>query len=195
MPPVHLEPRPPGRPVRQAAPSTCRRASVRQAAPSTCRRASVRQTFHHLSYSEWSPGPGSRGPYATSGLLLQICVLFPRVAKNPRGAVTRGILEVVGSAAGPAAARAGLAGVGGRTRPAPRRPVVARYAPGMRELDRLLDGYQPAGPGEEADVARLRELLAGRSDPWSRDAPLHVTGSAVIIHPDIGRVLLRWHQR
>ena len=33
------------------------------------------------------------------------------------------------------------------------------------------------------------------ADPWRRDLPLHVTASALIVHPPIGRVLLRWHQR
>jgi 8-oxo-dGTP pyrophosphatase MutT (NUDIX family) len=32
-------------------------------------------------------------------------------------------------------------------------------------------------------------------DPWRRDLPLHVTASALIVHPPTGRVLLRWHQR
>jgi 8-oxo-dGTP pyrophosphatase MutT (NUDIX family) len=56
-----------------------------------------------------------------------------------------------------------------------------------------LAGYAPAGATEEADVARVRGLLDG--DPWSRSAPVHVTGSALIVHPPTGRVLLRWHQR
>jgi 8-oxo-dGTP pyrophosphatase MutT (NUDIX family) len=32
-------------------------------------------------------------------------------------------------------------------------------------------------------------------DPWRRELPLHVTASALIVHPRTGRVLLRWHQR
>ena len=32
-------------------------------------------------------------------------------------------------------------------------------------------------------------------DPWSRLPPVHVTASALIVHPPIGRVLLRWHAR
>lgn len=58
-----------------------------------------------------------------------------------------------------------------------------------------LDGYQPTGETEEADVARIRALLAGGGDPWSRVTPLHLTASALVVHPDSGRVLLRWHQR
>lgn len=58
-----------------------------------------------------------------------------------------------------------------------------------------LDGYQPAGETEEADVARIRALLDAGGDPWSRVTPLHLTASALIVHPASGRVLLRWHQR
>jgi 8-oxo-dGTP pyrophosphatase MutT (NUDIX family) len=32
-------------------------------------------------------------------------------------------------------------------------------------------------------------------DPWTRASPLHVTGSAVVVHPPSYRVLLRWHER
>ena len=38
-------------------------------------------------------------------------------------------------------------------------------------------------------------MAASTADPWLRTNPLHVTASAVIVHPDSGRVLLRWHQR
>jgi 8-oxo-dGTP pyrophosphatase MutT (NUDIX family) len=57
-----------------------------------------------------------------------------------------------------------------------------------------LDGYQPAGV-EAADVARVRELLAGAADPWSRALALHLTASALVVHPESARVLLRWHER
>ncbi|MGI5240900.1 NUDIX hydrolase [Dactylosporangium sp. CA-139066] len=59
----------------------------------------------------------------------------------------------------------------------------------------VLARYRAAGPAEEADVARLRALLAGADDPWTRASPLHVTGSALIVHPPTARVLLRWHER
>jgi 8-oxo-dGTP pyrophosphatase MutT (NUDIX family) len=58
-----------------------------------------------------------------------------------------------------------------------------------------LDGYQAAGEAEAVDVRRIRELLAASPDPWSRDTPLHLTASALIVHPASGRVLLRWHPR
>jgi 8-oxo-dGTP pyrophosphatase MutT (NUDIX family) len=57
-----------------------------------------------------------------------------------------------------------------------------------------LDAYEPRTAAEAADVGRVR-ALAATDDPWGRTNPLHVTGSAVILHPPTGRVLLRWHQR
>jgi 8-oxo-dGTP pyrophosphatase MutT (NUDIX family) len=57
-----------------------------------------------------------------------------------------------------------------------------------------LDAYSPRTPAEAADVARVRAVAAA-GDPWSRSAPVHVTGSALVVHPPTGRVLLRWHER
>ena len=62
-----------------------------------------------------------------------------------------------------------------------------------RSLLDLLDRYRPAGSAEAADVARLRE--AADKDLWSRSGPLHVTGSALVVHEASRRVLLRWHDR
>ena len=59
----------------------------------------------------------------------------------------------------------------------------------------MLAGYQPDGAGEAADVVRVRALEKDSPDPWLRTLPLHITASALIVHPDSGRVLLRWHQR
>jgi 8-oxo-dGTP pyrophosphatase MutT (NUDIX family) len=59
----------------------------------------------------------------------------------------------------------------------------------------LLDHHVPADPAETADLARVRALVDGERDPWSRELPLHVTGSALIVHPPTARVLLRWHAR
>lgn len=59
----------------------------------------------------------------------------------------------------------------------------------------LLSGYQPTGATEAADVARIRALTQTVDDPWSRANALHVTGSALIVHPASRRVLLRWHAR
>jgi 8-oxo-dGTP pyrophosphatase MutT (NUDIX family) len=55
-----------------------------------------------------------------------------------------------------------------------------------------LHGYAGQGPTEASDLARIRPLLAG-PDPYDRTLSLHVTGSALIVHPPTARVLLRWH--
>jgi 8-oxo-dGTP pyrophosphatase MutT (NUDIX family) len=59
----------------------------------------------------------------------------------------------------------------------------------------LLGWYRPQGEAEAADVERVRALVTATQDPWLRSTPLHVTGSALIVHPATERVLLRWHQR
>jgi 8-oxo-dGTP pyrophosphatase MutT (NUDIX family) len=59
----------------------------------------------------------------------------------------------------------------------------------------LLDRYRPQDAAEEADVMRVRAIAARTENPWSRTLPLHLTASALIVHPDSGKVLLRWHQR
>jgi 8-oxo-dGTP pyrophosphatase MutT (NUDIX family) len=55
--------------------------------------------------------------------------------------------------------------------------------------------YRPEDEAETADVARVRALAETAADPWLRSIPLHVTASAVIVHPGSGLLLLRWHQR
>ena len=62
-------------------------------------------------------------------------------------------------------------------------------------LAALLDRYRPEGDAEAADVRRVRALTGTAADPYRRDLPLHVTASALIVHPPTARVLLRWHQR
>ena len=59
----------------------------------------------------------------------------------------------------------------------------------------LLRAYEPRTEQEARDLARIRHVLATEPDPWSRETPLHLTASALIVHPATGRVLLRWHQR
>jgi 8-oxo-dGTP pyrophosphatase MutT (NUDIX family) len=59
----------------------------------------------------------------------------------------------------------------------------------------LLSDYRPADDVEAEDLARVRAMLAGAPDPWSRDLPLHLTASAVVVHPETERVLLRWHEK
>jgi 8-oxo-dGTP pyrophosphatase MutT (NUDIX family) len=58
-----------------------------------------------------------------------------------------------------------------------------------------LNGYQARGETETADVERMRQLAHSQPDPWLRSLPLHFTASALVVHPDSRRVLLRWHQR
>jgi 8-oxo-dGTP pyrophosphatase MutT (NUDIX family) len=59
----------------------------------------------------------------------------------------------------------------------------------------ILGRYRPGNQAEAADVERVRALAESADDPWLRSIPLHATASALIVHPDTGRVLLRWHQR
>jgi 8-oxo-dGTP pyrophosphatase MutT (NUDIX family) len=58
-----------------------------------------------------------------------------------------------------------------------------------------LDEYQPADEAEAADVERVRRLVASEGNAWSRDTPMHLTASALVVDPASGKVLLRWHQR
>jgi len=59
----------------------------------------------------------------------------------------------------------------------------------------LISRYRPQGETETRDTERVRALLRAADDPWLRSLPLHLTGSALVVHPDSGRVLLRWHRR
>jgi 8-oxo-dGTP pyrophosphatase MutT (NUDIX family) len=59
----------------------------------------------------------------------------------------------------------------------------------------LLSQYRPQGEAEAAAVETVRELARTAADPWLRSLPLHLTASALVVHPHSGRVLLRWHQR
>jgi 8-oxo-dGTP pyrophosphatase MutT (NUDIX family) len=62
-------------------------------------------------------------------------------------------------------------------------------------LSGLLTRYQAAGETEAADLERMTRLAATAPDPWSRARPLHFTGSALVVHPETRRVLLRWHHK
>jgi 8-oxo-dGTP pyrophosphatase MutT (NUDIX family) len=64
----------------------------------------------------------------------------------------------------------------------------------VHDLAAELDRYLPRATDDPAHLARLRELAAS-ADPWSRAMAVHVTGSAVVVHPPTRRVLLRWHER
>lgn len=79
--------------------------------------------------------------------------------------------------------------------PCPPRVISIWHMPSANQaiLDALAR-YQPKTMTQRADADRVRALVEA-SDPWHRSSPLHVTASALIVHPDSGRVLLRWHQR
>ena len=62
-------------------------------------------------------------------------------------------------------------------------------------MSRCLAGYRAQGETEAADVERMRRLAESEPDPWLRSLPLHFTASALVVHPESGKVLLRWHQR
>jgi len=61
-------------------------------------------------------------------------------------------------------------------------------------LATALAAARPRSALEAADLARLRSLAASPA-AWDRAAALHVTGSALVVHPPTARVLLRWHER
>ncbi len=65
----------------------------------------------------------------------------------------------------------------------------------MPDLVTLLDRYRPRGDTETADIQRVRAVMEAAADPYRRDLPLHVTASALIVHPPTARVLLRGHHR
>ena len=60
---------------------------------------------------------------------------------------------------------------------------------------RWIAGYAAQGETEIADAMRMRRLAESEPDPWARSLPVHFTASALVVHPESARVLLRWHQR
>jgi 8-oxo-dGTP pyrophosphatase MutT (NUDIX family) len=56
-------------------------------------------------------------------------------------------------------------------------------------------GYVARGETEIADATRMRRLAESEPNPWARSLPVHFTASALVVHPESARVLLRWHQR
>jgi 8-oxo-dGTP pyrophosphatase MutT (NUDIX family) len=67
--------------------------------------------------------------------------------------------------------------------------------PPARPVAELLSHYHPQGDVEAADLERVLQLTTTTDDPWSQRLPLHLTASALVVHPPTGRVLLRWHAR
>jgi 8-oxo-dGTP pyrophosphatase MutT (NUDIX family) len=67
--------------------------------------------------------------------------------------------------------------------------------PGNDPLAAAIHAYRPDGNGEEVELERIIGLMRSADNPWDRATPLHITGSALIVHPPSRRILLRWHQR
>jgi 8-oxo-dGTP pyrophosphatase MutT (NUDIX family) len=84
-----------------------------------------------------------------------------------------------------------------------RAPVGPSWVAGYGRLpldattDALTEALARLQPRSDAEAAALTQVveLAQAGDPWSRATALHVTCSALVVHPGSGRVLLRWHQR
>lgn len=72
---------------------------------------------------------------------------------------------------------------------------MSALSPASRRVFDLLSRYQPQGADEVADTGRTLAVVSQAGDPWLRSIPLHVTASALIVHPPTGQVLLRWHER
>lgn len=66
--------------------------------------------------------------------------------------------------------------------------------PPMRPLLAALDSHVGLDRRELVDAGRIRQVIE-HGDPWSRESPLHVTASALVVDPPARRVLLRWHER
>lgn len=62
-------------------------------------------------------------------------------------------------------------------------------------LRAALAAHVAADDEEASDLDRIRCLLDEEVEPWSRQVPLHVTASALVVHPPTARVLLRWHDK
>ena len=62
-------------------------------------------------------------------------------------------------------------------------------------LHRALAAYQPQTEEERLDVARIEGLLTSGDDVFARRGAIHVTGSALPVHPETGRVALHWHRK
>ena len=62
-------------------------------------------------------------------------------------------------------------------------------------LREALAAHRPADAAEAADLDEVRAMVDGVADPASRHEPLHVTASALVLHPPTSRVLLRWHAK
>lgn len=66
-----------------------------------------------------------------------------------------------------------------------------------KQLAELLERFVAVDPAEHRNVARMRRLLEGGGDPFSRDyfVPGHFTASAFILSPDERSLLLIHHAK
>lgn len=62
-------------------------------------------------------------------------------------------------------------------------------------LAAALAAHEPADDQEVEELARIRALVADAPAPYDRSTPIHLTASALVVHPPSGRVLLRWHAK
>jgi 8-oxo-dGTP pyrophosphatase MutT (NUDIX family) len=62
-------------------------------------------------------------------------------------------------------------------------------------LTDALRAHRPADDEEAADLERVLAVAEDADEPWSRSLPVHLTASALVVHPPTGRVLLRWHAK
>ena len=66
----------------------------------------------------------------------------------------------------------------------------------MTDLARSLDAHRPADAHEAADLRQIVEFVGRHPDPFDRRIPEgHLTGSAIVVSPDGGRVLLLRHRK
>lgn len=65
----------------------------------------------------------------------------------------------------------------------------------MTGVGEVLAAHVAADADEAADLGRIAAMVAMTPDPWSRSAPLHLTASALVVHPPTRQVLLRWHAK
>lgn len=75
-------------------------------------------------------------------------------------------------------------------------PLSALPAPAARlAVIIALRSHQPRDDAERRDCARLIEAIDQGQNVWDPSAPLHITGSALVLHPGGKHVLLHLHTK
>lgn len=68
--------------------------------------------------------------------------------------------------------------------------------PAMRHLDELLARHVPFDEHEVRSIVLIRQMAAEHPDIFSPTCePGHITGSALVVHPESNRVLLTFHRK